>query len=359
MTNTALDQYRLLGRSGLRVSPLSLGTMTFGSDWGWGADADEARRIFDLYVDRGGNFIDTSVNYTNGTSEQMVGAFAREKRERLVLATKFTMARDPGNPNSGGNHRLNIVRSVEQSLAQLSTDRIDLFYLHGWDFTTRPDEVMRALDDLVCAGKVVYLGICNTPAWRVAEMQTLAELRGWAPLVALQIEYSLVERTVEHELLPMAEALGLGVLPWSPLGGGMLTGKYTRADLSAENEADVSPTRKGVIASSGHLNERSLAIADVVAEVARESGTTPSQVALAWTLNQPGVVSPIIGARTLAQAEENLAALAITLSSDQRVRLDAVSVPAPTFPDRFMARPMVQQLMFGGTAIDLRNLAAA
>ena len=357
--STALDQYRLLGRSGLRVSPLSLGTMTFGSDWGWGADADEARRIFDLYVDRGGNVIDTSVNYTNGTSEQMVGAFARGKRERLVLATKFTMARDPGDPNSGGNHRLNIVRSVEQSLKQLGTDRIDLFYLHGWDFTTRPDEVMRALDDLVRAGKVVYLGICNTPAWRVAEMQTLAELRGWAPLVALQIEYSLVERTVEHELLPMAEALGLGVLPWSPLGGGVLTGKYTRADLSAENAADVSPTRKGVIASSGHLNERSLAIAEIVAEVARESGATLSQVALAWALAHPAVVSPIIGARTLQQAEENLGALAIALSSEQRGRLDAASAPMPTFPDRFMARPMVQQLMFGGTTITPRIRTAA
>ena len=359
MMSTALDQYRLLGRSGLRVSPLSLGTMTFGSDWGWGADADEARRIFDLYVDRGGNFIDTSVNYTNGTSEQMVGAFAREKRERLVLATKFTMVRELGNANSGGNHRLNIVRSVEQSLRQLGTDRIDLFYLHGWDFTTRPDEVMRGLDDLVRSGKVVYLGICNTPAWRVAEMQTLAELRGWAPLVALQIEYSLVERTVEHELIPMAQALGLGVLPWSPLGGGLLTGKYSRADLSEENSADVSRTRQGVIASSGHLNERSLAVADIVAEIANEGGATPSQVALAWTLTNPAVVAPIIGARTLAQAEDNLGALAVKLTPDQRNRLDAASAPAPTFPDRFMSRPMVQQLMFGGTNVARHGRATA
>ena len=359
MTGTALDQYRLLGRSGLRVSPLSLGTMTFGSDWGWGADADEARRIFDTYVDRGGNFIDTSVNYTNGTSEQMVGAFAKAKRERLVIATKFTMARDPGDPNSGGNHRLNIIRSVEQSLRQLDTDRIDLFHLHAWEFTTRPDEVMRALDDLVRAGKVVYLGICNTPAWRVAEMQTLAELRGWAPLVALQIEYSLVERIVEHELLPMAEALGLGVLPWSPLGGGVLTGKYTRADLSDDNAADVSPTRKGVIASSGHLNKRSLAVADVVAEVAREIGATPSQVALAWTLAHPAVASPIIGARTLVQAEDNLGALAVKLSPEQRERLEAASAPSPIFPGRFVARPMVRQLIFGGTAVTTRHQAVA
>lgn len=355
---TVLNEYRLLGRSGLRVSPLSLGTMTFGSDWGWGADADEARRIFDAYVDQGGNSIDTSVNYTNGTSERMVGTFAKEKRNRLVIATKFTMARDPGDPNSGGNHRLNIVRSVEQSLRQLDTDRIDLVYLHGWDFTTRPDEVMRALDDLVRSGKVVYLGICNTPAWRVAEMQTLAELRGWAPLIALQIEYSLVERTVEHELIPMAEALGLGVLPWSPLGGGVLTGKYTRDDLSDENEADVSSTRKGVIASSGHLTEEALSIADVVAEVARESGATPSQVALAWTLANPAVVSPIVGARTLEQAESNFGALAVKLSPEQRSRLDAASTPAPTFPDRFMARPKVHQLIFGVTTVAARNRTA-
>lgn len=359
MSGTSLDQYRLLGRSGLRVSPLSLGTMTFGSDWGWGADAGEARRIFDAYVDQGGNFIDTSVNYTNGTSEQMVGTFAKAKRDRLVIATKFSMARDPGDPNSGGNHRLNIVRSVEQSLRQLGTDRIELFYLHGWDFTTRPDEVMRGLDDLVRSGKVVYLGICNTPAWRVAEMQTLAELRGWAPLVALQIEYSLVERTVEHELIPMAEALGLGVLPWSPLGGGVLTGKYTQRDLSDENAANVSPTRKGVIASSGHLNERALAIADVVAEVARESSATSSQVALAWTLANSAIVSPIIGARTLAQAQDNLGALDVALTPEHMARLNAASAPTPTFPGRFMARPMVRQLLFGGAAVDVRERAAS
>ena len=210
---TALDHYRLLGRSGLRVSPLSLGTMTFGSDWGWGADETDARRIFDAYVDRGGNFVDTAVNYTDGASERMLGGFIKDKRERMVVATKFTMARDPSNINSGGNHRYNLVRSVETSLRQLDTDRIDLMYLHAWDFTTSPEEVLRALDDLVRAGKILYVGICNTPAWRVAQLQSIADLRGWAPLVALQIEYSLVERTVEHELMPMARELGLGVMP--------------------------------------------------------------------------------------------------------------------------------------------------
>ncbi|GAA4164026.1 aldo/keto reductase [Shinella granuli] len=352
---TALDRYRLLGRSGLRVSPLSLGTMTFGSDWGWGADEAEAGRIFDAYVDRGGNFIDTAVNYTNGTSERILGGLIRDKRDRIVLATKFTMAREPGNPNSGGNHRFNLVRSVEASLRQLDTDRIDLLYVHAWDFTTTPEEVMRALDDLVGAGKILYAGICNTPAWRVAEMQTLADLRGWAPFVALQIEYSLVERTVEHELMPMAQAMGLGVLPWSPLGGGILTGKYSRSDLTDENEANVSSERKGIIASTGHLNGRALDIADVVGDVAGEMGATRSQVALAWTLRNPAVVSPIMGARTLAQAEDNFGALGIVFTDDQLERLDRASALAPIFPARFMARPMAQQLMFGGTTVTGRR----
>ena len=351
----ALDDYKLLGRSGLRVSPLSLGTMTFGSEWGWGADGDEARRIFDLYVDQGGNFLDTAVNYTDGGAERLLGTFIADKRERIVLATKFTMARDPGNPNSGGNHRLNMVRSVEQSLKQLGTDRIDLLYLHAWDMTTRPDEVMRALDDLVRSGKVLYLGICNTPAWRVAQVQTLADIRGWSPFVALQIEYSLVERTVEHELLPAAAALGLGVLPWSPLGGGVLTGKYSLADVQDSQEAAVSATRKGVIASSGHLNRRAIDIANEVRTVAEEADSTPSRVALAWTLANPAVVSPIIGARTLAQAEDNLKALDLALTPEQLDRLDRISAPVPVFPARFTQRPLVQQLIFGGAAVERRN----
>jgi len=349
-----LTDYRLLGRSGLRVSPLSLGTMTFGSDWGWGADSEEARRIFDFYVDHGGNFIDTSVNYTDGAAERFLGEFVGEKRERVVLATKFTMAREPGNPNSGGNHRLNMVRSVEQSLRQLATDRIDLLYLHGWDMTTRPDEVMRALDDLIRSGTILYAGICNTPAWRIAEMQTFADLRGWSPFVALQIEYSLVERTVEHELMPMAAAMGLGVLPWSPLGGGVLTGKYSKTDVQDSRDAGVSPSRKGVIASSGHLNARSIEIAQEVRAVADEVGSTPSQIALAWTLANAAVVSPIMGARTLTQAKENLGALDVMLSPEQLTRLNQVSEPEPIFPARFMERPLVQQLIFGGAAVERR-----
>lgn len=348
---TSLDSYRLLGRSGLRVSPLALGTMTFGQDWGWGSDAGEARRIFDLYVDRGGNFVDTAVNYTDGASERITGEFIKDKRERIVLATKFTMAREPGNPNAGGNHRLNMVRSVEQSLRQLGTDRIDLLYLHAWDMTTGPEEVMRGLDDLVRSGKIHYAGICNTPAWRVAQMQAIADLRGWSPFVALQIEYSLVERTVEHELIPMAAALGMGVLPWSPLGGGVLTGKYARSDVADSGDAAVAPTRKGVIASSGHLTARSIGIAETVRAVADEIGATPSQVAIAWTLANPAVTSPILGARTVAQAEDNLGALDLALSPEHIERLDRASAPEPIFPARFVGRPMVRQLIFGGASV--------
>jgi aryl-alcohol dehydrogenase-like predicted oxidoreductase len=236
-----LDDYRLLGRSGLRVSPLSLGTMTFGPDWGWGSDENESRRIFDTYVDRGGNFIDTASVYTDGSSEKLVGAFAREKRNRLVIATKFTCASVKGDPNSGGNHRKNMVQTVEQSLKRLGFDAIDLLYLHAWDGTTPVEEVMRAFDDLVRAGKVHYIGISDTPAWQVARMQTLADLRGWAPFVALQVEYNLVQRTAERDLLPMARALGLGVTPWSPLASGVLTGKYTARDLDHRAEASAQP----------------------------------------------------------------------------------------------------------------------
>jgi aryl-alcohol dehydrogenase-like predicted oxidoreductase len=350
-TASSLSDYRLLGRSGLRVSPLALGTMTFGSNWGWGGDEAESRRIFDAYVDAGGNFVDTAVNYTDGSSERLVGRFIKEQRERIVLATKFAMSRDVANPNAGGNHRLNLVRSVEASLRQLDTDRIDLLYLHGWDFTTGPDEVMRGLDDLVRAGKVVYLGICNTPAWRVAQMQTLAELRAWAPLVALQIEYSLVQRTVEHELVPMAAALGLGVVPWSPLGGGVLSGKYTRRDLAAADEVGVPASRRGVIAASGHLTEQALRVADAVREVAAQVGATPSQVALAWVLAQPGVAAPIIGARTRAQAEENIGALRVSLSREHMEQLSGASAVAPIFPAAFVERPMVQGLIFGNTRV--------
>ena len=348
----SLDTYRLLGRSGLRVSPLALGTMTFGSDWGWGSDAQEARRIFDAYVDAGGNFIDTANQYTNGTSEQFVGDFAAGKRDRLVIATKYTLSTTPGDPNTGGNHRKSMMRSVETSLSRLKSDYIDLLYLHAWDGTTPVEEIMRAMDDLVRAGKVLYLGISNAPAWQVARMQTIADLRGWSPLIALQVEYSLGERTVERDLIPMARELGLGVIPWSPLAGGVLTGKYTRADLNQDTvSASPAGTRKNVALAHNMLTERSLAIAEVVKGVAKQIGKGPSQVALAWTLLNCAVAAPIVGARTLAQFQENLGALDLRFTDDQHARLDQASAIELGFPHAMLNLPMVQNVIFGGAEI--------
>jgi len=352
----SLDTYRLLGRSGLRVSPLALGTMTFGDDWGWGAAEDEARRIFDAYVDRGGNFIDSANGYTNGTAERFIGSFARDRRDSLVISTKYSLTTRPGDPNSGGNHRKSMVRSVEDSLQRLQTDYIDLLYLHAWDATTPVDEVLRAMDDLVRMGKVLYIGISNTPAWQVARMQAIADLRGWSPLVALQIEYSLVERTVERELIPMARELGLGVIPWSPLASGVLTGKYTLADLDVgDGSAGAVGSRKNVAAANGALTPRALAIADVVKDVASAMEITPSQVALAWAMRNPAVTSPIIGVRTLAQLEDNLGALDVHFDDSQLDSLEKVSAIELGFPHDFLARPMTRNVMTGGVKIATRD----
>ena len=325
-----LDSYRLLGRSGLRVSPLALGTMTFG----WGADQDAARAIFDAYVGRGGNFVDTANGYANGRAEEMVGEFAESRREELVIATKYSMPMRSGDPNSGGNSRKSMVRSVEDSLTRLRTDYIDLLYLHIWDGNTPVEEVLRAMDDLVRAGKVLYVGISDIPAWQVSRMQAIAELRGWAPLVALQIPYNLIERTVERDLIPMAETLGLGVVAWSPLAGGVLTGKYGREDLALES----GYTRKAVAAGNGFLTAHGLEIAEVVKEVAAKLGTTPLRVALAWTLLNPAVVAPIVGARTLAQLDDNLEVFGISLEPEQRVRLTEASAVDLGFPHESLRR---------------------
>jgi aryl-alcohol dehydrogenase-like predicted oxidoreductase len=352
----SLDTYRLLGRSGLRVSPMALGTMTFGTDWGWGADREEARRIFDAYVDRGGNFIDSACNYTNGTAEQLVGEFAADKRERLTIATKYSATTRPEDPNSGGNHRKSMVRSVEDSLARLQTDYIDLLYLHIWDGTTPVDEVLRAMDDLVRAGKVLYVGISDTPAWQVSRMQAIADLRGWSPLVALQIEYNLIERTGERDLIPMASEMGLGVTLWSPLGKGVLTGKYTSRDLDhGGDSAGVEGTRQSGGAMNGHLTERSLAIAEVVKTVATELGRTPAQVALAWTLLNDSVTAPIIGARTLSQLEDNLGALEVELPDDACARLEQASTVALGFPHEVLSQPSTMAAVFGDTKVSARR----
>ncbi|WP_405656488.1 aldo/keto reductase [Streptomyces sp. RK9] len=349
-----LDTYRLLGRSGLRVSPLALGAATFGTEWGWGAEQDEARKLFDLYVERGGNFIDTASTYTEGSSERLLGEFAHGRRESLVLATKYSTLRRPGDPNSGGGHRKNLFASVETSLRRLRTDYVDLLYLHLWDAVTPVEEILRGLDDLVRQGKVLYVAISNAPAWQVARMQTVADLRGWSPLVALQIEYSLIERAGERDLIPMARELGLGVVPWSPLGGGVLTGKYSRADLTATDVA-ADGTRKSVTVAGGALSERNFAIVDVVKEVAAELGRTPAQVGLAWTLRNPAVTAPVIGARTPAQLRSNLGALEVDFTAAQLDRLDAASAIDLGFPHALLAGDFVRTLLHGDMVVEARR----
>ncbi|WP_328398441.1 aldo/keto reductase [Nocardia sp. NBC_00416] len=350
-----LDTYRLLGRSGLRVSPLALGAATFGTEWGWGAERDEARKLFDHYVERGGNFIDTATTYTNGSSERLLGEFTRDSRDSLVLATKYTTLRRPGDPNSGGAHRKSLVGSVEASLRQLNTDYIDLLYLHVWDFTTPVEEILRGMDDLVRQGKILYVAISNAPAWQVSRMQTIADLRGWSPLVALEIEYNLIERTGERDLIPMAREMGLGVIPYSPLAGGVLTGKYSRADLTASGVASDDGTRKRFNVALGTVTERNLAIAEVVREVAMELGRTPAQVGLAWTLQNPDVTAPIIGARTPAQLEDDLGALEVDFTAAQLARLDESSAIELGFPHHMLASDHIRNVTAGDLKLETRR----
>jgi aryl-alcohol dehydrogenase-like predicted oxidoreductase len=340
-----LNHYVTLGRSGLRVSPMCLGAMTFGLDWGWGSDDDSSKRIIDAFLERGGNFIDTANTYTKGHSEAIIGDHIGQtaKRDRVVLATKFLANLYPGDPNGGGAHRKGIMAACEQSLRRLKTDYIDLYWMHWHDAHTPIDETMRTLDDLVRAGKVRYIGFSDTPAWKCVQAQYEAIFRGWTPLVALQIEYSLAERTVEADLIPMAREMGMGVTPWSPLRGGVLTGKYTR-----ENKDKVEPGRGAWV--TNHLTERNLAIVDVLLRIAKEQTVTPSQAALAWVQGRPGVTSTIIGARTMEQLTDNVAGLDVKLSPEHIEALDQVSAVTPPFPHVFLH--YVADNTQGGTTIN-------
>src|SRR5215471_17406067 len=331
--------YRLLGRSGLRVSELSLGTMTFGEEWGWGAPKDDARKIYDAYRDAGGNFIDTANLYTNGASERLVGEFMEGHREEVVLATKYSLAGPGKDPNAGGNQRKNMMQAIEASLKRLKTDYIDLYWLHIWDQMTPIEEVMCAFDDLVRQGKILYAGVSDMPAWVVARANTLAELRGWTPFVGLQIEYSLIERTPERELLPMAAELGLGVTAWSPLAGGLLTGKQLEPGGTKDSRQSVASMQQFMT-----TNARKEAVVREVVAVAREGGHSPAQVALAWLRQRPEPVIPIIGARKLAQVKDNLACVQVKLAPALLERLDAVSRIEMGFPHDFFATDMVRSL---------------
>lgn len=338
-------RYKLLGRSGLRVTELALGTMTFGEDWGWGASKDVSQKIFDDYVNAGGNFIDTSVNYTNGTAESFVGDFTSTDRDHFVLATKYTLNRRRNDPNAAGNHRKNMMRSVETSLKRLKTDYIDLYWLHAWDFTTSMDEVMRGLDDLVRQGKVLYIGISDSPAWVVSASNVMAELRGWSQFTALQVRYNLADRAVERDLLPMAKAFDLAVTPWSILGAGMLTGKY--------NDKENNEPKRNQKPSEKHVN-----LAETVMAVAQEIGRTPSQVAINWVRQQTAKANPIIpilGARSEAQIKDNLTCLEFELSAEHLARLSAASPIELGFPHDFLTADNIRDIIFAGTYARIDN----
>lgn len=341
-----LDHYVTLGHSGLRVSPICLGAMTFGEDLGWGSSVEESQRIMDRFFERGGNFIDTANLYTKSHSEKIIGDHVGRhpaKRDRLVLATKFSANLYPGDPNGGGSGRKSIISACEHSLRRLQTDYIDLYWLHNWDPNTPIEETLAALDALVRAGKVRYLGVSDTPAWKIAQANMLSHFRGWSSFIGLQIEYSLLERTVEQELVPLALEFGLGITPWSPLKSGALSGKYTRTNLEAQTR-DRGPFLEPF------LNERTFALLDALGTIAKAHESSVARVALAWVVGRPGVASTIIGARRLEQLEDNLGALGLALAPEETARLDALTAPAFGFPQSM--QPIFPAIHNGGTRVN-------
>ena len=335
-------KYRLLGNSGLRVAELSLGTMTFGEDWGWGSGKDEARKIYDTYRAAGGNFVDTANLYTNGTSEEFVGEFIHDHRQEVVLATKYTNAAPGKDPNASGNHRKSMIQALEASLRRLKTDYIDLYWLHIWDRMTPVEEVMRAFDELVSQGKVLYIGVSDAPAWWTAQANTLADLRGWTKFVGLQIEYSLIERTVERELIPMAKAFKLGLVAWSPLAGGLLSGKYHSGDRSEKRYSD--ETMQQFLRRGEHADR----IISALNKISKETGRSQAQVALAWLRYRDIPVVPIIGARRISQLQDNLNSLTLELNSKQVTELDEASAIDLGFPHDFYELDLVKNFAYGG-----------
>lgn len=333
-------QYRLLGRSGLRVSELCMGTMTFGETGsGWSAEKPESKQMFDTYVDAGGNFIDTANVYSNGISEEYVGEFIADDRDRFVLATKYSLkTRD--DPNFAGNHRKNLKRAVAESLDRLNTDHIDLLWMHAWDGMTPIDDVMRALNDLVEIGIVHHIGVSDTPAWVVARANTLADQHGWAPFVAYQGQWNLASRGIEDDVEPMSKHLGLSITPWGCLAGGVLTGKYGTQKTEGE------PRRRDV--SGWKTNSHEIGIGDEVAKVAKEIGCSAAQVALAWVRGHGNHVVPILGARTAAQLQDNLEVLHVQLGAEQTTRLEAASKHRPNFPHTWLQSAMGRSLLHAG-----------
>ena len=336
-------RYGLLGRTGLKVSDLCLGAMPFGDCRGaWGAPPEASRAMFDAYVEAGGNFIDTANGYQFGQSESLIGEFVAKRRDAFVIATKYSLGPTTSDdPNASGNHRKSMVRGVEGSLRRLKTDHIDLYWVHAWDRLTPDEEVMRALDDLVRAGKILYIGVSDTPAWVISRSQAIAELRGWSQFAAIQFNYNLLERTPERELLPMATDLGLSMLVWGALANGLLSGKYRRGGSATEGRlADATFRDRG-------LTDRNHDIIDALSDIAAELGARPSQTALAWVRSRSPRITPIVGARTVEQLRDNMACLNLRLSEAQLSRLDALTRPALGFPHDFLASPAITRLMEG------------
>jgi aryl-alcohol dehydrogenase-like predicted oxidoreductase len=333
-------RFKILGTSGLRVSEIGLGTMSFGDAWGFGAGERESHRILAAYAEAGGNFIDTANKYNEGQSEEILGRFLGAERDRWVVASKYTLAMRSGDPNAAGNSRKNMRQSVDASLRRLRTDYLDVLFVHAWDFTTPVEEVMRGLDDLVSAGKVNYVALSDAPAWIASQANTLAALRGWSPFVALQLEYSLIERTAERELLPVAEAFGLSIMAWAPMGGGVLTGKYSHA--SSETPVD---TKRGQ-QNQSRLTERNLQIAREVDRIAVELDATSAQVAVAWVRQRGEGIIPIVGVRGVEQFQDVLGSLEVELSAEHLTRLDETSRIALGFPYTLLQSPL-GQLVYG------------
>lgn len=346
--------YYTLGNTGLKVSRLALGTMTFGEDWGWGTDEANARQLFDAYVEAGGNFIDTANLYTNGNSERMVGKFIKDRgiRDRMVITTKFSYNTEPGNPNTGGNGRKNILRSVEGSLERLETDYIDLYMLHTWDQVTPAEEVMSTLDTLVRSGKVRYVALSDAPAWYMAQAQTLAKERHWEPISTMQLEYSLVERNIEFEYTALAKNLGTSIMVWSPLAGGLLSGKYKPSEQGGEGSG-----RLATMANSGNpvfdrFTEKNWAIVAELEQVAKQVNRSMPQVALNWVVNRPMVSSVIIGATKLHQLQDNLGALDFEIPIELQQKLDEVSRPEVRSPYTFFeSSSQMQTMIHGGVTV--------
>ena len=342
----SLKQYVTLGRSGLRVSPLALGTMTFGTEWGWGSEPAVARQVFDRYVDQGGNFLDTADAYTNGKSEELVGQFIDERglRERVVLATKFTFNADPSSPNAGGNGRKNIYRALEGSLRRLKTDYVDLYWMHVWDKITPVEEVIYTLNDLVRAGRIRHYGFSDVPAWYVARAQTLAEKEGKERLIALQLEYSLAERNIEREHIPVAQELGMGLCPWSPLAGGFLSGKYRQEGQTGKGDGRLDEGKH--VQLFNRFTEHNWRVLDALVDVSKQLNKTPAQVALNWVATQPGVTATILGASNVSQLQDNLSAIEFTIPAELRTRLDAASAIEVLHPYTFFG-PAIQNRVMG------------